>query len=107
MIPEPQRTYVLELLKALGPRAGAIMTRSVYQYPFLSFDFAGTAVKKGNRKDSRNAYSRRCSKQKAVPRCLNPLFAPSGITVLYLPPRNASKIDLEEFDARIHSSIRA
>ena len=71
------------------------MARSVYEHPFMSVDFGARAVKQGESKEFRERVRQGLFEAKARTPLLYPLLAPCGVTVLYLPPRNASKIDLD------------
>jgi hypothetical protein len=71
------------------------MARSVYEYPFMSVDFGPRAVKQGESKEFRQRVRDGLMKAKQRTPLLYPLLAPCGITIFYLPPRNASKIDLD------------
>jgi len=71
------------------------MVRSVYERPFISVDFGARAVKKGESAEFRERVRQGLMKAKGRTLLLYPLLAPCGITVLYLPPRDASKIDLD------------
>ena len=71
------------------------MTRSVYEYPFMSIDFGARAVKQGESKEFRERVRQGLTEAKTRTPLLYPLLTPCGVTVLYLPPLNASKIDLD------------
>jgi len=76
-------------------RATSRMVRSVYEHSFMSVDFGARAVKEGESKEFRERVRQGLLKAKARTPLLSPLLAPCGVTVLYLPPRNASRIDLD------------
>jgi hypothetical protein len=71
------------------------MARSVYEHPFMSVNFGARAVKQGESKEFRERVRQGLLEAKSRTPLLYPLLAPCGVTVLYLPPRNASKIDLD------------
>ena len=71
------------------------MVRSVYEQPFMSVDFGARAVKQGESKEFRERVREGLRKAREQSQLLSPLLAPCGVTVLYLPPENASKIDLD------------
>ncbi len=71
------------------------MARSVYEYPFMSVDFGARAVKHGESKEFKRRVRQGLMEAKKRTPLLYPLLAPCGVTVLYLPPRNASRIDLD------------
>ncbi len=73
----------------------ARMTRSLYEQPFMSVDFGARAVKEGESKEFRERVRQGLMKAKEKTPLLYPLLAPCGATILYLPPANASKIDLD------------
>jgi hypothetical protein len=71
------------------------MVCSVYEQPFMSVDFGARAVKQGESKEFRERVREGLRKAREQSQLLSPLLAPCGVTVLYLPPENASKIDLD------------
>jgi hypothetical protein len=71
------------------------MVRSVYEHPFMSVDFGTRAVRQGESKEFRERVRQGLLEAKTRTPLLDPLLTPCGVTVLYLPPRNASKIDLD------------
>lgn len=73
----------------------AQMVRSLYEQPFMSLDFGARALKKGESKEfHQRVREALVSATKRNP-LLHPLLVPCGVTVLYLPPNNAPKIDLD------------
>jgi hypothetical protein len=71
------------------------MVRSVYEKPFMSVDFGARAVKQGESKEFRKRVRQGLTEAKTRTPLLYPLLTPCGVTILYLPPLNASKIDLD------------
>lgn len=71
------------------------MIRSVYEQPFVSVNFGARAVKRGESKEFKDRVRQALMEAKTRTPILYPLLTPCGITVLYLPPKTASKIDLD------------
>ena len=75
--------------------AGAQMTRWLYEQPFMSVDFGARAVRHGESKEFKERVREGLSRARDRNPVMHPLLVPCGVTVLYLPPRHAEKIDLD------------
>jgi hypothetical protein len=75
--------------------ATAEMVRNLFEQPFMSVDFGTRPLQKGESGEFRERV--RQALVRAVTRnpLLHPLLVPCGVTVLYLPPVDAPKIDLD------------
>jgi hypothetical protein len=71
------------------------MTRRMYEHPFMSVDFGARAVKHGESREFRERVRDGLARARERNPLLHPLLVPCGVTVLYLPPRHAAKIDLD------------
>jgi hypothetical protein len=76
-------------------QATATMVRSVYEHPLMSVNFGARAVKKGDSQEFRERVRQGLLESRERMPLLFPLLVPCGVSVLYLPPRNASRIDLD------------
>jgi len=71
------------------------MILAVYEHPLVSMDFGPRAVEKGQSKEFKERVRRSLLDAKERLPLLYPLLVPCRVTALYLAPRRASKIDLD------------
>jgi hypothetical protein len=71
------------------------MVRGLYEQPLMSVDFGARALKTGESREFHERVREALIHATKRNQLLYPLLVPCGVTVLYLPPTNAPKIDLD------------
>jgi hypothetical protein len=75
--------------------ATSAMVRSVYESSFLSMDFGPRALEHGESNQFRERVRAALTRAQSRNKLLCPILAPCAITILYLPPERAIKVDLD------------
>jgi Holliday junction resolvase RusA-like endonuclease len=75
--------------------ATSAMLRSVYESSFLSMDFGPRALEKGESSQFKARVRTALSQAKSRNKLLFPILTECAITILYLPPERAIKVDLD------------
>lgn len=91
--------------------ATSSMVRSIYQNTFLSMDFGPRALAEGESNQFRDRVRAELNRARGRNKLLFPLLAPCAVTILYLPPEKAIKVDLDNLARRfivpgIHEILR-
>lgn len=75
--------------------ATSAMVRSVYASSLLSMDFGPRALEHGESNQFRERVRAALTRAQSRNKLLFPILAPCAITILYLPPEKAIKVDLD------------
>jgi hypothetical protein len=75
--------------------ATAVMIRSVYENTFLSMDFGPRALQEGESTQFRERVRAALNNARNRYKLLFPLLTQCAVTILYVPPKKAIKVDLD------------
>lgn len=87
------------------------MVQLIYQNSFLSMEFGPRALAEGESNQFRERVRTELNRARVRNKLLFPLLAPCAVTILYLPPERATKVDLDNLARRfivpgIHEILR-